>query len=157
MYDTSSNVIVNRYNGTSWDGFLNLGGRATGEPVCTNLEVRGQIACFARGTDSSLYGNRFSGGAWLRGSWGTVWGFLGGLMGAKGSCAVINTNRIACAAFGVTDSALWVDEFNGSAWGGFTRLGQTTVGNAGCTTLGGGQILCTVVAVNNKTWSIVGP
>ena len=156
MNNTSSNVIVNRYNGVSWDGFLNLGGRATGEPTCSNLEVSGQLGCFARGTDSSLNVNRFNGGAWAAGSWGG-WFTLGGLIGTRGSCAVINTNQITCGVFGVTDSALWVDEFNGSAWSGFTRLGQTTVGKPGCTTLGAGRVLCTVVGVNNKAWSIVGP
>jgi hypothetical protein len=36
-------------------------------------------------------------------------------------------------------------------------LGQTTVGNPSCTTLGGGKVLCAVVGVNNKVSSIVGP
>jgi hypothetical protein len=57
----------------------------------------------------------------------------------------------------VTDSALWVDEYNGTSWLGFGRLGQTTVGNPSCTTLGGGKVLCAVVRVNNKVSSIVGP
>ncbi len=156
MLDTASNVIVNRYNGTGWDGFLNTGGRGAGELTCTNLEVSGQLACFTRGTDSSLYGNRFNGQAWLAGNW-LGWGFLGGLIGTRGSCAVVTTNQIVCGGFGVTDSALWVNEFNGTAWSGFTRLGQTTVGNPSCTTLGGGKVLCAVVGVNNKVSSIVGP
>jgi hypothetical protein len=59
--------------------------------------------------------------------------------------------------FGVMDSALWVDRYNGSSWSGFTRLGQTTVGNPSCTTLGGGKVLCAVVGVNNRVSSIVGP
>jgi hypothetical protein len=78
-------------------------------------------------------------------------------MGTKGSCAVITTNQIACGVFGVTDSGLWLDVFNGTAWCGFTPLGQTTVRNPNCATLGGGQVLCAVVGVNNKVSSIVGP
>jgi hypothetical protein len=156
MRDTTSSVIVNRYDGTASDGFINIGGRATGEPTCTNLQVSGQLACFARGTDSSFNGNRFNGGTWAPGSWSGS-GALGGLIGPKGSCTVITTNQLVCGVFGVTDSALWVDEFNGSGWLGFTRLGLTTVGSPSCTTLGGGRVLCAVVGVNNKVSSIVGP
>jgi len=156
MNDTSSNVVVNRYNGTGWDGFLNLGGRATGEPTCTNIEESGQVVCFARGTDSSLNGNRFNGQIWVTGNW-LGWGFEGGLIGPKGSCAVITTNQLVCGVFGVIDSALWVNEFTGTQWTGFQRLGQTTVGSPSCTTLGGGKVLCTAVGVNSKVSSIVGP
>lgn len=55
------------------------------------------------------------------------------------------------------EAALCVNQSNGSSWSGFTRLGQTTVGNPSCTTLGGGKVLCAVVGVNNKVSSIVGP
>ena len=78
-------------------------------------------------------------------------------MGTKGSCAVITTNQIACGVFGVTDSGLWVDVFNGTAWSGFTPLGQTTVGNPSCAPLGGSKVLCAIVGVNSKASSIVGP
>jgi len=50
-----------------------------------------------------------------------------------------------------------VDDFNGSNWGGFAKLGQTVVGNPNCTNLSSGSVLCTVVGVNNKVSSIVGP
>jgi hypothetical protein len=156
MLDTTSSVIVNRFSGTTWDGFINISGRATGEPTCTNLQVSGQLACFARGTDSSFNGNRFNGGNWAAANW-SGWGSLGGLIGPKGSCGTITTNQIVCGVFGVIDSALWVDEFNGSGWSGFTRLGQATVGTPSCTTLGGGRVLCAVVDVNNKVFSVVGP
>jgi hypothetical protein len=68
----------------------------------------------------------------------------------------VDASELVCGVFGVTDSALWVDEYN-RGWGGFTRLGQTTVGNPSCTALGGGKVLCAVVGVNNKVSSIVGP
>ena len=112
--------------------------------------------CFARGTDTALYGNRFAGGAWAPASW-TGWGSLGGLVGDKGSCASNASGQLVCGVFGVVDSALWVDVYNGSSWLGFARLGQTDVGNPTCTALGGGKVLCTVVGVNNKVSAIVGP
>src|SRR5258708_13741088 len=110
MLDNSRNLIVNRYNGASWDGFLNIGGEGTGGPICTNLLVSQQLACFARGTDTSFHGNRFNGQAWLAGNW-LGWGELGGLIGNKGSCAVIASNQIVCGVFAGTDSALWGNEF----------------------------------------------
>jgi hypothetical protein len=156
MQDTSSNEIANRYDGTKWDGFINTGGRGTGDPSCTNFGATGEAVCFGRGTDSALWGNRFAGGSWATSSW-TGWGTLGGLVGAKASCANLAASEVVCGAFGVTDSALWVNEYNGTTWLGFGRLGQTTVGNPSCTTLGSGRALCAVVGVNNKVSSIVGP
>ena len=70
---------------------------------------------------------------------------------------VVSTTLSGCGVFGLTDSALWVNEYNGSAWLSFVRVGQTTVGNPSCTTLGGGKVLCAVVGVNNKVTSTVGP
>jgi hypothetical protein len=156
MQDTSSSLIANRCNGTGWDGFINTGGRGTGEPTCTNFGVSGEAVCFGRGTDTALWGNRFAGGTWAASSW-TGWGSLGGFVGAKGSCANLAASQLVCGVFGVTDSALWVDQYNGTSWLGFRRLGQATVGNPSCTTLGGGKVLCAVVGVNNKVSSIVGP
>ena len=156
MLDTTSNEIANRYDGTKWDGFIKTGGRGTGDPTCTNFGVAGEAVCFGRGTDSALWGNRFAGGTWAATSW-TGWGTLGGLVGAKGSCANLAARELVCGVFALTDSALWVDEYNGSAWLGFARVGRTTVGTASCTTLGGGKVLCAVVGVNNKVTSTVGP
>jgi len=158
MQDTSSSEIANRYNGTSWDGFINTGGEGTGEPTCSNFGVPGEVVCFARSTFSAFFGNRFTGGTWATANW-TGWtnGNLGGVVGPKGACVSNAASQLVCGVFGVADSALWVDVFNGTSWSGLTRLGQTTVGNPSCTTLGSGRVLCAVVGVNNKVSSIVGP
>jgi hypothetical protein len=158
MQDTSSSEIANRYNGASWDGFINTGGEGTGEPTCSNFGVPGEVVCFARSTFSAFFGNRFTGGAWAAGNW-TGWtsGNLGGVVGAKGACVSNAASQLVCGVFGVPDSALWVDVYNGTSWSGFTRLGQTTVGNPSCAPLGGGKVMCAVVNVNNKVSSIVGP
>ena len=55
------------------------------------------------------------------------------------------------------DGQLYVDEYNGSAWLGFAKLGQTVIGTPNCANLTTGVVLCTVVGVNNKVSSIVGP
>ena len=54
MLNTASAIIVNRYNGTAWEGFLNIGGHNTGSPVCTDIGVSGQVSCFGRGEDTAL-------------------------------------------------------------------------------------------------------
>jgi len=82
---------------------------------------------------------------------------MGGVVYSQGSCGVIGTSQIVCGVIAVADSGFYVDQFNGSNWGGFVGLGQTSIGNPGCTTLGGGKALCTVVGINNKVQSTVGP
>jgi hypothetical protein len=156
MQDTSSHELANRYNGTGWDGFINTNGQGTGEPSCSNFGLTGEVVCVARGTDTALWENHFVGGSWAVSSW-TGWGSLGGLVGTKASCANLTASQLVCGTFGVRDSALWVDEYNGTSWLGFARLGQTTVGNPSCATLGNGKVLCTVVGINNKVSSTVGP
>jgi hypothetical protein len=157
MQDTASAEIANRYNGATWDGFINLGGLATGEPTCNDFGVAGAVVCFGRGTDTHPFVNLFPGGTWAAGTW-SGWEFMGGgLVGTKTSCAAVAAAQLVCGVFGIPDSALWVDQFNGSSWTGFTRLGQTTIGNPSCLTLGGGKVLCAVVNVNNKVSSTVGP
>ena len=156
MQDTSSHELANRYNGAVWNGFIDTGGRGTGEPTCSDFGVSGEVVCIARGTDTGLWVNRFAGGTWAVSSW-TGWGSLSGLVGAKGSCASQAASQLVCGVFGVTNSGLWVDVFNGASWSGFISLGQTTVGNPACTALGNGKVLCAVVSVHNKVSSTVGP
>jgi hypothetical protein len=156
MRDTTGKILVNRYNGSSWDGFLNISGLASEGPICTNLGLTGQVACFARGTDLALWGARFNGGAWSTAHW-SAWGSLGGSAYSKASCGVIAANQIVCGVIALGDSGFYVDQFNGSNWGGFVGLGQTSIGNPSCTLLDLPKVICTVVGVNNKVQSTVGP
>lgn len=156
VVSTTGTVLVNRFNGASWASFIDIGGRATSGVNCTPMDISGQVACFARGTDSSYWGNRFNGGLWSINQWGR-WGTLLGLVNPGGSCAAYGVNEIVCGVVGITDSALWVDQFNGAGWLGFTRVGQTALGNPACTSLGLGKVLCAIVSVNGSSWSTVGP
>ena len=157
MRDTTGKIIVNRYNGTAWDGFINIGGLASDGPTCSNFGIGSHVVCFARGTDMSYFGSQFLGGSWAPAQW-TAWSTLaGGLVYSKGGCAVIGTGQMICGVIAVTDSGFYITQFNGSNWSSYLGLGQTSIGNPGCTTLGGGKALCTVVGVNNKVQSTVGP
>ena len=62
-----------------------------------------------------------------------------------------------CGVIAVTDSGFYITQFNGSNWSSYLGLGQTSIGDPGCTTLGGGKALCAIVGVNNKVQSTVGP
>ena len=156
MRNTTGNIVVNRYNGTSWDGFINITGTASGDPTCGNFGISGEAVCFARGTDVALWGTRFTGGSWSPTQW-TVWGSLGGVVASKGGCSVLTSGQLICGAISITDSALYVNDYNGATWGGFVKLGQTVVGDPNCINLSSGRVLCTVVNVNNKVFSTVGP
>jgi hypothetical protein len=148
--------LVDRFNGTTWDKVIDIAGRATSPVNCTPMEITGEVACFAKGTDTAYWGIRFNGGSWTSGQWGG-WGTLGGLVSPGGSCAAYGTGEIICGVVGVTDSALWVNQFAGAGWLGFVRVGQTALGTPGCTSLGAGKALCAIVSVNGKAWSTVGP
>jgi len=156
MRDKTGKIIVNRYNGTGWDGFINIGGLASGEPVCGEFGVSGEAVCFARGTDVGLWGTRFAGGAWSPAQW-TGWGSLGGPVASKGACSLLSTGQLICGAIFLTDSALYVNDYNGSSWLGFVKVGQTAIGTPSCVNLNIGSVLCAVVGVNSKTFSTVGP
>jgi hypothetical protein len=152
---TTSTVLANRFNGTKWNKFLDLGGQATSPINCTPMAIRGQVACFAKGSNTGYWGNRFNGGDWNINQW-TGWGTLGGLVNPGGSCTAFGAGDLICGVVGVTDSALWINQLEGN-WLGFERVGQTAVGNPGCTSLGSGKVLCAIVGVNSKASSTVGP
>jgi len=156
MRDDTGKIVVNRFNGTAWDGFINIGGLASGDPICGDIGISGEAVCFGRGTDLALWSIRFNGGAWSATQW-TPWFSLGGVVYSKGGCSVLASGQLICGATSVTDSALYFDEFNGTNWLGFAKLGQTVFGTPNCTNLSSGRVMCTVVSVSNKAFSIVGP
>jgi len=156
MLNTASSIIANRYNADEWDGFIDLGGRGSGAPTCSDFGVNNQVVCYARGTGSSLFGNLYNGGAWSASQWGG-WSNLGGLISSQASCAAYGTKLLICGTIEIPDSALYFDQFNGSTWLGFAKLGQTAVGNPSCIPLGGGKVLCAITGVDSKVRSIVGP
>jgi hypothetical protein len=57
-----------------------------------------------------------------------------------------------------SDAGLWVNSFNGTSWSGWLKIGTATYnGNPGCTSIGGGRVLCGAVGVNGKAASTIGP
>jgi hypothetical protein len=152
-----ANVLATRFNGSSWSAFLNLRGEATSELSCMDLQKSGEVSCFVRGPNTGLWINTFKGGSWSTTSW-TGWGSLGGQI-SKPSCAPVSSDNLVCGIIGndQADSALWVIQFNGTAWGPWTKLAKSGIGAPSCATLGTGKVLCSIVQVNNGATSVTGP
>ena len=153
---TTSAVLFNRFDGIKWAGFLTSVSTTTADTTCTPLGISGQVGCFVRSLDSALYGDLYKGGAWSLTQWGG-WGGLGGISNPKLSCTTIGTGQLACGVVAVTDSALYVDQFTGTAWTGFVKLGGIQIGSPSCASLGIGKAICVVVGVANTATSTVGP
>jgi hypothetical protein len=154
---TSWNVVAARFNGMTWTAFVNLGGNSTSNRYsCTPLGGPfGVLSCVARGTDQAVYVNDFKGGTWSVSSW-SGWGSLGASANPVPSCAQSASSELGCAVV-ESDSALWVNSFNGSTWTGWITLGGNNMGNPACSELGNGKVLCAVVGLNGKASSTVGP
>src|SRR5262249_18816401 len=99
---------------TSWTPAINLGGTATSDTVCSEFGSAGKVVCFGRGTNSALWVNLFKGGTWSVTGW-TGWASLSGLVESKASCGLLAASQIVCGVQGTVDSALWTNQFNGTA------------------------------------------
>jgi hypothetical protein len=150
-------VLVTKYNGSTWTAFLNTGGHATSNPDCADFDKSGEVVCFARGTDTGLWGIVYDGGTWSTASW-TPWSSLGGVVG-QASCALVSSGELVCAAIGINqpNSPLYVDEYSGSSWSGWTLRGSTGIGAPSCANLETGKAVCVFVGANNEGQSVTGP
>jgi hypothetical protein len=164
-YLTNASVTLVREFGTSWSGAINLGGAATNPPTCSAAGVGGKAACFATGTESALYGSTFAGGSFISSNW-TAYGSLGGLVHSfsctqNGQKAALS--HYVCGAIALSpESNLYTNEYNGSAWAGWTQRGTTTfIGTPACfplnTTITPGKVMCVLTNSTNKAVSITGP
>lgn len=155
VFTSGSATEVNRYNG-SWEGFLNLGGIAGGEPNCTSMNQSGNVVCFAKGYASGIYGSRFNGGTWVATNWPAYSG-LSGVVNDNAGCTTQAANQLVCGATSVTDNAFYSDVWNGSSWTGWIKIGGSGAGSPACAPLGTGQVVCVMLGLNNQVTSVVGP
>jgi hypothetical protein len=70
---------------------------------------------------------------------------------------MVSAGQLVCATVGISDGALWVDQFNGTSWLGWTRLGGAGIGATACSSLISGKVVCMMLGVNNKGTSVTGP
>jgi hypothetical protein len=158
VFTTEYATLVNRFTAGSWEGFLNIGGIAAGEPDCISMNSSGNVVCFAEAYDSGIFGARFNGGAWTLADW-TGYSSIGGAVNANAGCATQAANELVCGVYGVgaDADALYSDVYNGAAWSGFASVGGTGMGTPSCAPLGTGQVACVVMGPDNKLTSTVGP
>jgi hypothetical protein len=150
--------LVNRFTDGAWQGFINIGGTAGGEPDCTVWEAPGVVVCFAKGFNSGINVSVFSGGAWIGGDW-SAYNTLGGEVNDNAGCTSQAASQLVCGGIGVgaDDNAFYANVFNGSSWSSWALIGGTGVGTPACAGLGTGQAVCVVMGINNKLTSVVGP
>ncbi|MFO1039278.1 MAG: hypothetical protein U1E45_20735 [Geminicoccaceae bacterium] len=153
----ASNVAAVRYTGTAWTSVLNLSGTANTPPTCTGLGQTGKVACFARGTESAIYVNKFDGGSWRLLGW-TGWVNIGGISQSEARCTNPAAGTLICGAIGANlDNALYVNAYNGSTWSGWAKTGGPAIGNPSCVSPAANKALCAIVAPSNKGSSTSGP
>jgi hypothetical protein len=152
-------IIVNRFDGSKWAGFLTLQGSISGTaPSCTPLGVKGQVVCFDRANNLAIYANMFKSGIWQNSNW-TGWrGITSGNIGPRVSCAQTSPGALACGVLYVVDSFMYAGTFDGTSWTSFTKVGIKPI-SAGpaCAALGGGKVICGAIGLNNQAVSTTGP
>jgi hypothetical protein len=153
---------VNRFSfsSDSWEGFLNLGGIAGGNPDCTFWKPVGEVACFAKAIDGSIYVTAFAGKNWVGGDWST-YSNLQGLVNDNASCTSQAAGELVCGVIGQSNPghAFYANVFNGTNWSTWALVGGggTGFGSPSRAPLGSGKGVCVIMGLNNKLTSVVGP
>lgn len=157
---TNDTIVVNRFDGAKWEGFLTLQGSISGtSPYCTPLGTKGQVVCFDRANNLGIYANMFKSGSWATTNW-TGWrGITGGNIGPRVSCAMTTAGALACGVRYVPDSMMYAATFDGTTWSAFAKVGTKPIWDGpSCATLSSGKAICAVVGMaNNQAGSVTGP
>lgn len=167
MWNSFRQLIAYRYEAAgTWSAQLSLGAlQSDSPPTCTELASAGRVMCFLHASNSSIYWNEFIGGAFTTTNWsaGTSWAAMpnasSGPFNSNASCAPIGPRRLVCAAVGLTDSVMWMNEFTGSGWGSATRLNPAplVLSAPACGRLSTGVAICMAIQKNNRGTSTKGP
>lgn len=156
---TNDTIVVNRFDGAKWEGFLTLQGGISGSsPYCTALGTKGEVVCFDRANNLAIYANMFKSGSWANTNW-TGWrGITGGNFGPHVGCAITISGSIACGVRYVPDSSMYGATFDGTTWSTFTKVGTKPIWDGpSCATLSSGKVICAIVGINNQAASVTGP
>jgi len=161
LVNNLNSFVVNRFNGSKWEGFLNLDNNSPSfpKPSCTSLGLKGQVTCFER-TGGVFYANRFESGQWSTGNWSGWRAITSGGKGPRISCALLSASSgsLACGTSSVQDLFMYAGTYDGTNWSSFTKIGNKTIwAGPGCAALGAGKAICTVIETNNQAGSVTGP
>lgn len=156
---TNDTIVVNRFDGSKWEGFLTLQGGISGSsPSCTSIGVKGQVVCFDRANNLAIYANLFKSGLWSTTNW-TGWrGITGGNIGPRVGCAMPSAGKLACGVLYVPDSFMYTATFDGTNWTAFAKVGvKPMAAGPACATLANGKVICAAVGLNSQAVSLTGP
>jgi len=156
---TNNTIVVNRFDGSKWAGFLTLQGSISGSnPSCTSMGVKGQVVCFDRANNTAIYANMFKSGIWQNSNW-TGWrAITGASVGPRVSCGIPAAGSLACGVLFLGDSFMYTATFDGTNWTAFAKVGTKPIAaGPACTTQSTGKVICAAVGLNYQAGSITGP
>jgi hypothetical protein len=160
IVNNANTTVVNRFDGSKWEGFLTLNTISSASPLCTSLGLKGQVECFDRGSDDTIFANRFASGLWSTSNWSGWRRISGSPASAKISCALlsVSSGSLACAIRSWGDSSMYAATYDGTSWAGFKKVGtKPIIAGPGCAVLSGGKAICVVVGISNQAGSVTGP
>lgn len=127
-------------------GFQTLGGSLTSAPDAASWGG-GQLAVFARGTDSGLWTNPRNGGRW--GGWLPMGGVL--QTGSGPGAVSWGPGRLDVFVRG-TDDALWHRWFDGGRWSGWESLGGVLASGPDAASWSAGRLDIFVKGTDGQIW-----
>lgn len=161
--DGINHYMVNLFDGLKWQGFLTLAGYWTGNPVCVadgqDGSVEGGVFCFSQADNTGVYGSAFNGNGWSIGDWNCdACVLVSGNVLPTFSCSNTGTYNVTCAFLNMQDHLMYSDNFNGTNWTGYAKVGKSPIiGGPVCTPYAKGSTVCVVVGINSQASSTTGP
>lgn len=135
--------------GTTWGGWLQLGGVSTSDPAIVSWAA-GRLDVFTRGTDNGIWIRSFNGTSWNN------WAALGGIALTGPTAASCTVGNLDIFAVG-TDHGMWHLRFASPAWvGGWSPEGNfwTSDPTAVCRPGGGGKVDYYALGSDGAIWQV---
>lgn len=136
--------------------FVDLGGRATSETLCSDLGAgrQGELMCATRGTGFGFEAQAFAGGAFEGAGW-QVAGAVDGDFSSAMSCASYAPGKLACA---MMNASLYTTTWADGAFTPPVRFGGGPFPSApSCFTIEAGRVMCVAVGYDGVPVSTFGP
>jgi hypothetical protein len=163
VFTTAYNTLVNRFADGKWEGYLNIGGTAGGNPDCVYFQhetgsTLGPVECFVKGYQSQVYGSNYDGkSTWAATDWTGYGTGIGGELNDNASCVSHELGEFVCGVVGASDNEFFSNVYNGTSWSGWTLHGGSGMGTPSCALLTTDKVVCLILSTKNTLSSVVGP
>ncbi len=138
---STNSVIYNKFSGTSWNGWLDLGGGLASNITATSSSSN--ITTFVRGTDNSLWTQNWNGSAW------SGWQPLGGVIAGDPESVSAGLTYVFVRG---SDNAVWYRNGTAGAWNPYQSLGGVVASDISATS-SGSNITIFVRGTDNALWT----